>query len=128
MPKAPGLPGSRGAGLFLGHVKARYTDPEAFALGTLPGRPLRDTWGCACRHGCPVRRAAGKGARSRSFRRPATGPALAGLAQRGRGPIFAVVLVATGDLPPLLVYVVELATGAALLRQVRRAPTWGQPA
>ena len=26
---------------------------------------------------------------------------------------------ATGDLPPLLVYVVELATGAALIRQVR---------
>ncbi|MCU1518165.1 MAG: hypothetical protein JWQ75_2886 [Pseudarthrobacter sp.] len=111
-----------GAGPFLGQLAARYRDPEAFALGKMPGWPFQgyiglSLAGMAALGGGLLARArahAGSGA-------PPGDPRWPGWLNVGGAGVFAAVLVATGDLPPLLVYVVELATGAALLRQVRRA-------
>jgi hypothetical protein len=118
-----------GAGLFLGHLEARYRDPEAFALGNVPMWPFQGYMGLslagmAALGGGLLARArvhANSGALPRDPRWP-------GWLNVGGAGVFAAVLVATGDLPPLLVYVVELATGAALIRQVRRGANPEAPA
>ncbi|KRE80974.1 hypothetical protein [Arthrobacter sp. Soil762] len=118
-----------GAGLFLGHLKARYTDPEAFALGNMPGWPFQGYMGLSL----AGMAALGGGLLARARAHTDSGamprdPRWPGWLNVGGAGVFAAVLVGTGDLPPLLVYVVELATGAALIRQVRRGANLGRPA
>ena len=118
-----------GAGLFLGHLKERFRDPEAFALGKMSGGPFQGYMrlslaGMAALGGGLLARAR---AHANSGALP-TDPRWPGWLNVGGAGVFAAVLVATGDLPPLLVYVVELSTGAALLRQLRRRGHLGQPA
>lgn len=110
-----------GAGLFLGHLDARSRDPEAFASGNVPMWPFRGYMGLSL----AGMAALGGGLLARARAQADSGtvprdPRWPGWLNVGGAGIFAAVLVATGDLPPLLVYVVELATGAALLRQVGR--------
>ena len=110
-----------GAGLFLGNLKARYRDPEAFALGSMPGWPFQGYMGLSL----AGMAALGGGLLARARARANSGalpedPRWPGWLNVGGAGVFAAVLVATGDLPPLMVYVVELTTGAALLRQARR--------
>lgn len=109
-----------GAVPFLVHLAARSRDPEAFALGRLPGWPFTSyTWlhlaGMA---------ALGTGllARTRSTGGPPAGPTAPqwpGWLNVGGAAVFGSALAATGDLPPLLIYGVELATGVAVIRQER---------
>lgn len=110
-----------GAGLFLGHLEARYRDPEAFALGKVPTWPFQGYMGLSL----AAMAALGGGLLARASAHAKSGtqprdPKWPGWLNVGGAGVFAAVLVVTGDLPPLLVYVVELATGAALIRQVRR--------
>jgi hypothetical protein len=118
-----------GAGLFLGHLKARYRNPEAFALGTMPFWPFQGYMGLSL----AGMAALGGGLLARARAHANSGalpqdPRWPGWLNVGGAGVFAGVLVATGDLPPLLVYVVELTTGAALLRQLRRSANPGKPA
>ena len=118
-----------GAGLFLGQLKTRYRDPEAFALGKLPGWPFQGYMGLslagmAALGGGLLARAR---AHANSGARP-TDPRWPGWLNVGGAGVFAAVLVATGDLPPLMVYIVELSTGAALLRLARRGANLDRPA
>lgn len=110
-----------GAGLFLGHLNARYTDPEAFAMGNLPTWPFYGYLGLSLAGmvalgGGLLARAA----RTNHVTLPSNNPRWPGWLNVSGAGVFAAVLVATGDLPPLLIYVVELVTGGALIRQVRR--------
>lgn len=111
-----------GAGLFLGHLEARYRDPAAFALGNVPMWPFQGYMGLSlvgmAALGCGLVARAHAQANSRSIPRDPLWP---GWLNLGGAGVFAAVLVATGDLPPLLVYIVELVTGGALIRQVRGA-------
>ncbi|WP_258804125.1 hypothetical protein [Pseudarthrobacter sp. NS4] len=112
---------STGAVLFLVELEARYRDPEAFALGNLPMWPF---------HGYMWLSLAGMSALGGALLAPARGHANSGTLPRelrwpgwlnlGGAAVFAGALATTGDLPPLLVYGVELATAAALIRQLRR--------
>lgn len=118
-----------GSGLFLGHLKERYRDPEAFALGKMPGGPFQGYMGLSL----AGMAALGGGLLARARAHANSGalppdPRWPAWLNVGGAGVFAAVLVATGDLPPLLVYVVELSTGAALLRQARRRGDLGQPA
>ena len=118
-----------GAGLFLGHLKERFRDPEAFALGKMPGGPFEGYMGLSLAGMAAL--GGGLLARARAHANSGalpTDPRWPGWLNVGGAGVFAAVLVATGDLPPLLVYVVELSTGAALLRQLRRRGDLGQPA
>ncbi|WP_146072499.1 hypothetical protein [Arthrobacter sp. 4R501] len=118
-----------GAGLFLGHLKARYRDPEAFALGNMPVWPFQGYMrlslaGMAALGGGLLARArahADSGALPRD-------PSWPGWLNVGGAGVFATVLVSTGDLPPLMVYLVELTTGVALIRQIRRGANRESPA
>ena len=119
-----------GAPLFLGHLQARYRDPEAFASWNLSMWPFHVyTWlnlaGMAALGGALL-------ARWRA-RKSDTGvlpqdPRWPGWLNVGGAAVFAGILVVTGDLPPLMVYAVELATGAALIRQLRRGANRETPA
>lgn len=119
-----------GAPLFLGHLQARYRDPEAFASWKLPMWPFHAyMWlnlaGMAALGGALL-------ARSRA-RKSDTGilppdPRWPGWLNVGGAAVFAGILVITGDIPPLMVYAVELATGAALIRQLRRGANRETPA
>ncbi|MDR7160947.1 hypothetical protein [Arthrobacter sp. BE255] len=118
-----------GAGLFLGNLKARYRDPEAFALGNMPAWPFQGYMGLSL----AGMAALGGGLLARARARANSGalpqdPRWPGWLNVGGAGVFAAVLVGTGDLPPLLVYVVELSTGAALLRQARRGANLDRPA
>lgn len=110
-----------GAGLFLGHLEARYRDPEAFALDNLPMWPFLGYMGLSLAGMAAL--GGGLLARARAHANSGTLPRVPhwpGWLNVGGAGVFAAVLVATGDLPPLLVYGVELATGGALIRQVCR--------
>ncbi|MFI7483335.1 hypothetical protein ACH9EU_13100 [Kocuria sp. M1R5S2] len=118
-----------GAGLFLGHLEARYRDPEAFASGSVPMWPFRGYMGLSLAGMAAL--GGGLLARARAHDDSGTvprDPRWPGWLNVGGAGVFAAVLVATGDLPPLLVYVVELATGVALIRQVGRGADPGTPA
>jgi hypothetical protein len=116
-----------GAGLFLASLEARYSDPAAFALGNLPVWPFRVyMWlslaGMAALGGALLSRA---NAQTISGILPRD-PRWPGWINLGGAAVFGTVLAATGDLPPLVVYDVELATGVALLRQLRRDKNLGR--
>ncbi|MFD5277033.1 hypothetical protein ACFWIX_05660 [Pseudarthrobacter sp. NPDC058362] len=108
-----------GAGLFLGHLKERYRDPAAFALGHQPAWPFLGYMWLSL---------AGMAALGGGLLVRATAPAVAlprvprwpGRLNVGGAAVLGTVLAATGDLPPLLVYGIELATGVALIRHLRR--------
>ncbi|WP_457963732.1 hypothetical protein M1E17_20230 [Arthrobacter sp. D1-29] len=126
--QAAALPLATGACLFLGHLEARYKDPEAFALGNVPMWTFQGYMGLSL----AGMAALGGGLLARARAHAKSGalpqdPRWPGWLNVGGAGVFAAVLVATGDLPPLLVYVVELATGAALLRQLRRSADLGKP-
>lgn len=118
-----------GAGLFLGHLEARYRDPEAFALGNLSMWPFLGYMGLSLAGMAAL--GGGLLARARAHANSGTlprDPRWPGWLNVGGAGVFSAVLVATGDLPPLLVYVVELVTGGALIRQVRRGANRETPA
>lgn len=111
-----------GACLFLGHLEERYRDPEAFALGAQPMWPFQGyMWlslaGMAALGGALLARAPAHEASTGVLPRDPRWP---GWLNLGGAAVFGGVLAATGDLPPLLVYGVELATGTALIRRLRR--------
>lgn len=111
-----------GAGLLVVHLKARYGDPEAFALGQVPGWPFYGYTGLSLAGMAAL--GAGLLARPRphadSGALQARDPSWPGWLNLSGAGVFAAGLVATGDLPPLLIYAVELVTGGALIRQARR--------
>lgn len=116
-----------GAGLFLGHLEARYRGPEAFALGNVPMWPFQGYMGLSLAGMAAL--GGGLLARARSHASSGTlprDPRWPGWLNVGGAAVFAAALVATGDLPPLLVYVVELVTGVALIRQLRRDKNLGR--
>lgn len=121
--RGAGVAMAAGAVPFLVHLAARSRDPEAFALGRLPTWPFY-TYSWLNLAGMA---ALGAGWLTRS---PKSGeaegqpedPAWPGWINIGGAAVFGGALVATGDLPPLLVYGVELATGVAVLRRERTTP------
>lgn len=120
---------SAGAVLFLSHLEARYRDPGSFALGHMPIWPFHGYMGLSL----AGMAALGSGLLARARAHADSGalprhPRWPGWLNVGGAGAFTAVLVATGDLPPLLIYAVELATGAALIRQVRRSAGLETPA
>ncbi|WP_457966005.1 hypothetical protein M1E17_05555 [Arthrobacter sp. D1-29] len=105
-----------GAGVFLTDLAARFNDPEGFALGRQPVWPF---------HGYMWLSLAGMSALGGALlkqTRTESGsgfPRWPGGLNLGGAATFAGVLVATGDIPPLVMYGVELATGVALIRKGR---------
>jgi hypothetical protein len=110
-----------GAVPFLVHLEARHRDPQAFALGQLSsGLFIGYTWlnlaGMAALGGgllVRVHSQESSGALARD-------PGWPGWLNLGGAAVFGGGFALAGDLPPLLVYAVELATGAALMRHIRR--------
>jgi hypothetical protein len=114
-----------GAGVFLVDLAARVSDPEGFALGRQPSWPFHGyMWsslaGMAALGGALLQQThteAGSGI-----------PRWPGWLNLGGAATFAGVLLGTGDIPPLVIYGVELATGAALIRQRGRSNIRHRPA
>lgn len=105
-----------GAAVFLVDLAARFNDPEGFALGRQPAWPF---------HGYMWVSLAGMAALGTALlQRTRTHAGLGfprwpGWLNLGGAATFAGVLAYTGDIPPLFIYGVELATGAALVLRGR---------
>lgn len=103
---------SSGAGAFLIDLAARFNDPEGFALGRQPSWPFHGyMWlslaGMTALGGCLLKETRGE---------PGSDiPRWPGWLNLGGAATFAGVLAGTGDIPPLVIYGVELATGVALI-------------
>jgi len=108
-----------GAAVFPVDLAARFTDPAGFALGRQPEWPFYGyVWvslaGMAALGGALLQRS----------RTHAGFPRWPGWLNFGGAATFAGVLASTGDLPPLSIYGIELATGVALvLRGGQRQPS-----
>ncbi|WP_247048178.1 hypothetical protein [Arthrobacter rhizosphaerae] len=105
-----------GAGAFLVDLSARFNDPEGFALGHQPLWPFH-----AYMWSSLAGMAALGGALLREKRRDSGSgiPRWPGWLNLGGAAAFAGVLAGTGDIPPLFVYLVGFATGAALILRGR---------
>jgi hypothetical protein len=109
-----------GAVPFLVHLEARHRNPAAFASGRLPTWPFYSyTWlnltGMAALGAGLLMRA-----RSTAYEAAPADPKWPGWLNVGGAAVFGTALAATGDLPPLLVYGVELATGVSVIMRLRR--------
>lgn len=116
--RGAGVAMAAGAVPFLVHLAARSRNPKAFALGRLPTWPFYAyTWLNLA--GMAALGAGWLTRRAKSGKAGEPDPKWPGWLNVGGAAVFGGALAATDDLPPLLVYGVELATGVAVVRRKR---------
>lgn len=119
--RSAGVVMAAGAAPFLVHLATRSRDPEAFALGRLPTWPFY-TYSWLNLAGMAALGAGWLTRRRNSGKAVEPDPKWPGWVNVGGAAVFGGALAATGDLPPLVVYGVELATGVAVIRRKRTTP------